>query len=45
MSKPDRRQTLDRRRVERRAPKRGVNIRHDDAHYVPKRVLRRDKDR
>lgn len=37
---PDRRnpRSEDRRKVERRVPKRGVTIRHDDASYVPKRV-------
>lgn len=30
----------DRRKVERRAPKRGVTIRHDDSGYIPKRVRR-----
>jgi hypothetical protein len=29
---------IDRRSVERRAPKRGVTIRHDDVSYVPKRA-------
>lgn len=28
----------DRRKVERREPKRGVNIRHDDENYIPKRA-------
>jgi len=30
-----------RRQIERRAPKRGVNVRHDDdEHYTPKRIRR-----
>ena len=30
---------IDRRKIERRAPKRGVTVRHDDAHpYMPKRI-------
>lgn len=30
----------DRRKIDRRAPKRGVNVRHDDADYVPRRIRR-----
>jgi hypothetical protein len=32
------RTTADRRKIERREPKRGVNVRHDDKDYIPKRV-------
>lgn len=39
--KPERRKTLARRQVERRAPKPGVNVRHDDPPgQEPKRVRR-----
>jgi len=30
----------ERRQVERREPKAGVNIRHDDGTYVPQRIRR-----
>ena len=33
----------DRRELERRAPRRGVNVRHGDEHEVPKRVRRARK--
>jgi hypothetical protein len=29
---------FDRRKVERRKPRRGVTVRHDDKDYVPKRI-------
>jgi hypothetical protein len=42
----DRRKELDRRRVERRAPKRGVNVRHDDTRPESvKRIMRGKKER
>ncbi len=28
----------ERRKIDRREPKAGVNIRHDDGDYVPKRI-------
>ncbi len=34
------RKILDRRKIERRKLKRGVNVRHDDTNYVPKRIRR-----
>ena len=37
------RRDKDRRSIERRELKRGVNVRHDDESYVPKRVRRKDK--
>lgn len=37
------RKILDRRTMERRAPKRGVNVRHDDKDGDPPKRVRRGK--
>jgi hypothetical protein len=42
----EKRKITDRRKIERRTPRKGVNVRHDDRDgYVPKRVKWAQKEK